>query len=49
MELDDRKMLSWCRVFMWASEEENNEPEEGEFDFERWKRYFKGSVVRERG
>ncbi len=34
------------RTFCWRGDPANKELEVGEFDFERWKRYFKGSVVR---
>jgi gamma-glutamylcyclotransferase (GGCT)/AIG2-like uncharacterized protein YtfP len=47
--LDDGETLSGCRVFVWAGEEESKDLEEGDFDFERWKRYFKGSVVKGQG
>jgi hypothetical protein len=49
VELDDGEALSGCRVFVWAGEEESKDLEEGDFDFERWKRYFKGSVVKGQG
>ncbi|CBX95576.1 hypothetical protein LEMA_P027280.1 [Plenodomus lingam JN3] len=35
-----------CRVVCWAGDPEGGELEEGGFGFERYRRYFKGSVVR---
>lgn len=35
------------RTFIWRGDPESKELEDGIFDFERWKKYFKASVVRE--
>lgn len=47
MELGYDRVLSGCRVFCWAGEEERKELEEGNFEFEMWKKYFQGSVMRQ--
>lgn len=40
------RVLRGCKTFCWARNPQSSELEEGMFNFERWKKYFKGSVVR---
>ena len=35
------------RTFIWRGDPNSKEIEDGDFDFERWKKYFKASVVRD--
>lgn len=46
--LDDGKVLSECRAFCWAGSPDSNELEEGQFDLQRYQKYFKSSVTRRR-
>jgi len=46
VELDDGKVLDGCLAFCWAGDPMSKELEEGTFDLERYRRYFKASVVR---
>ncbi|KAF2867002.1 hypothetical protein BDV95DRAFT_631464 [Massariosphaeria phaeospora] len=46
VQLDNGEVLRDCRVFCWAGDPESRELDEGTFDLERWRRYFKGSIVR---
>ncbi|KAH9870835.1 hypothetical protein J1614_006407 [Plenodomus biglobosus] len=47
-QLDDGTSISECRTFFWAGDPESKELEEGSFDLERYQKYFKRSVTRER-
>jgi gamma-glutamylcyclotransferase (GGCT)/AIG2-like uncharacterized protein YtfP len=44
--LDDGSILEHCRTFCWAGSPGSKELEDGAFDFERYQKYFKSSVVR---
>lgn len=45
---DDKTVLKKCRVFCWAGEPDSKELEDGSFDLERYRKYFKSCVVRRR-
>ena len=47
-EEEEEEIIEGVRLFVWAGEEKSTELEEGGFDLERWRRYFRGSVVRMR-
>ncbi|KAF2125903.1 hypothetical protein P153DRAFT_348110 [Dothidotthia symphoricarpi CBS 119687] len=44
--LEDGKSLSSCRTFCWAGDVNSQDLEEREFDFERYQKHFKPSVLR---
>lgn len=44
--LDNEVILKDCRTFCWAGSPDSKELEEGNFDLERYQKYFKSSVVR---
>ena len=46
IELEDGDVLHGCRTFCWAGDANSRELEEGVFDFLRYQKYFKASVVR---
>lgn len=46
--LDDGTVLEESRTFVWAGDPESVELSEGSFDLERYQKYFKQSVVRQR-
>lgn len=46
--LEDGEVLSRCRAFCWDGEPDSRELEEGSFDLESYRRYYKASVVRKR-
>lgn len=43
--LGDESVLEHCRTFCWAGSPDSKDLEDGVFDFERYQRYFKSSVV----
>jgi len=43
--LDEGEVLQDCRTFCWAGDPQSRELEEGSFDLERYRRYFKSSVT----
>lgn len=43
------EVLQQCRTFCWAGDASSRELEDGTFNLAHWQRYFKRSVVRERG
>ncbi|KAF2794815.1 hypothetical protein K505DRAFT_324520 [Melanomma pulvis-pyrius CBS 109.77] len=43
--LEDGESLPNCRTFCWAGDVDSRDLEEGEFDFERYQKYFKPSVL----
>lgn len=46
--LEDGTVLEGCRTFCWAGDLDSGDLEDGKFDLERYRRYFKSSVVRPR-
>lgn len=44
--LEDGEVLGSCRTFCWAGEPDSKELEDGDFDFERYQKYFKPSAIR---
>ena len=46
--LEDVTVLRGCRTFCWAGNPNSKELEEGSFDLERYQKYFKPSVTRQR-
>lgn len=44
--LENGTVLKECRTFIWAGQPDSKELEDGSFDFERYQKYFKSSVVR---
>lgn len=42
--LDDGEVIPDCRVFCWAGDPNSQELDPGSFDFERFQKYFKGSI-----
>lgn len=45
IELEDGHRLTASKIFCWAGEADSPELEEGVFDFERYQKYFKPSVM----
>jgi len=48
LEGDGGEEVRRVRVFVWASDANDEELKDGVFDFKWWKRYLKSSVVRKR-
>lgn len=46
--LEDGAVLKGCRTFCWAGAPDSRELEDGNFDLERYQKYFKSSVTRRR-
>lgn len=46
--LEDGTVLQGCRTFCWSGSPDSKELEDGSFDLERYQKYFKSSVTRQR-
>ena len=46
IELENGEIIERGRVFVWAGDPDGKELSDGTFDFARYQRYFKPSVVR---
>ncbi|KAF2028311.1 hypothetical protein EK21DRAFT_101915 [Setomelanomma holmii] len=44
--LGEGEMVRDVRMFVWAGDADSGELEDGEFELDRWRRFFKSSVVR---
>ena len=46
--LSNDEILQNCRTFCWAGDPDSKELEDGSFNLERYQKYFKPSVTRQR-